>query len=141
MLIQFDFHVCLFARQPDTIGIEKAIIGLGIVEYDVVFTGKLFATSSTNLVAPNNLIPKILMPEHGIQQAFHPGVCRVVYMQIQTTIGAQYAVHLYQPHCHEAQESAHILPVGVIRRVYDFIHSAPVIKQGIHPIRMNILIP
>lgn len=65
----------------------------------------------------------------------------MVDMQIQAAIGAQYAMHLDQPYRHETEESAHILPVGMVRRVDDFIHRAPVIEQGIHPIGMNVLIP
>ena len=90
---------------------------------------------------PDNFIPELVAAKDAVQQLPQVAVGGVVAVQIQAAAGLEDPVNFDKPPGHKAQISRDVLTVQVAGVVNQPGHRRVGIRDVLHPILMNVLLP
>ena len=102
-------------RHGQPLRVPSRAVAIGIEKNYVVDTAKPFSITPPCCTSPNDIIPEVPCPEHGVHQQLQVVACRRVTVEVDAPRGLQNPLHLHQPHGHHRQVRLHPLTVGQAR--------------------------
>ena len=112
-----------------------------IEHYRIVLAGPVSSADAAGAVAPDQIVAKVLRPEHGVKRKAQVCVGVVVAVQVEAAAGLEYAVYLYEAHSHVGQVGGGGFAVRIAGGVYDLGKRGIVVVYPVYPLFMHIVFP
>ena len=92
-------------------------------------------------VAPHDLVPEVLPPEHRVRHGLEVVARGRVAVQVQAPGRLEHPAHREQPHGHEAQERAHAVGVRGAGALDNREQPGMVVGDLVRPFLVHVALP